>query len=100
MKTGHDPAVHGAKLEDRNYNNEIFKKRSVDPHDPQQQQAAVTIQSQYRQHSAKSEVKAMREEDAATRIQAGFRGFIDREQVRSMKREMKKAKERKSTYYI
>ncbi|GFR62767.1 abnormal spindle-like microcephaly-associated protein homolog isoform X2 [Elysia marginata] len=84
-KTGHDPALHGAKLEDRNYNNESFKKRSVDPSDPQQQQAAVTIQTQFRQHSAKGEVKAMREEDAATRIQAGFRGFIDREQVRTMK---------------
>ncbi|GFO11097.1 hypothetical protein PoB_003760200 [Plakobranchus ocellatus] len=24
-KTGHDPALHGARLEDRNYNNESFK---------------------------------------------------------------------------
>lgn len=84
-ETGHDPAIHGAKLEDRNYNNESFKKRSIDSSDPQQNQAALAIQTQFRQHSAKQEVATMKEELAATRIQAGVRGYLDREQVREMK---------------
>lgn len=85
-ETGHDPAVHGAKLDDRNYNNESFKKRTVDPSDPEQNTAALKIQTQFRQHSAKQEVTEMKEELAATRIQAGFRGYLDREEVRKMKK--------------
>lgn len=87
-ETGHDPAVHGAKLDDRNYNNESFKKRTVDPSDPEQNTAALKIQTQFRQHSAKQEVTEMKEELAATRIQAGFRGYLDREEVRKMKAEI------------
>ncbi|CAL1537237.1 unnamed protein product [Lymnaea stagnalis] len=94
-ETGHDPAVHGARLEDRNYNNEGFKRK---PCPPEQQQkevaAAVTVQTQYRQHSAKEEVNEIREEVAATKIQAGFRGYLDRETVRKMKTESGKKSRR------
>ncbi|XP_046353040.1 FK506-binding protein 5-like isoform X5 [Haliotis rufescens] len=80
-ETGHDPAVLGAKIEDRYYNNDSFKNPSVDPADPQQQDAALTIQTNYRQHAAKEEVQGMREEEAATVIQSGVRGYIDRQKV-------------------
>ncbi|KAJ8315978.1 hypothetical protein KUTeg_005992 [Tegillarca granosa] len=84
-ETGHDPAVHGAKLEDRFYNNDSFSSPSVDPSDPQQQDAALSIQTEFRRHSAKKEVESMKEEEAATKIQAGFRGFQDRQKVLEMK---------------
>ncbi|XP_046543958.1 triadin-like isoform X5 [Haliotis rubra] len=80
-ETGHDPSVQGAKIEDRFYNNDSFKNPSVDPANPQQQDAALTIQTNYRQHAAKEEVQGMREEEAATVIQSGVRGYMDRQKV-------------------
>ena len=50
---GVDPAAHGAKQEDRFYNNKSFQKPDVDPSDPSQQDAALKIQTKYRQHHAK-----------------------------------------------
>ena len=29
LETGHDPAVHGARLEDRYYNNDSFKVKVI-----------------------------------------------------------------------
>ncbi|XP_069115705.1 neurofilament heavy polypeptide-like [Argopecten irradians] len=84
-ETGHDPAVHGARMEDRFYNNDAFRSPGVDSGDPQQQDAALKIQTEYRRHSAKKEVEGMREEDAATTIQAGVRGHQDRQKVDEMK---------------
>ncbi|XP_033758760.1 titin-like isoform X3 [Pecten maximus] len=84
-ETGHDPAVHGARMEDRFYNNDAFRSPGVDSGDPQQQDAALKIQTEYRRHSAKKEVDGMREEDAATTIQAGVRGHQDRQKVDEMK---------------
>ncbi|XP_067676888.1 triadin-like isoform X1 [Haliotis asinina] len=80
-ETGHDPAVQGARIEDRFYNNDSFKNPSVDPANPQQQDAALTIQTNYRQHAAKEEVQGMREEEAAIVIQSGVRGYMDRQKV-------------------
>ncbi|XP_060079840.1 titin-like [Ylistrum balloti] len=84
-ETGHDPAVHGARMEDRFYNNDAFRSPGVDSGDSQQQDAALKIQTEYRRHSAKKEVEGMREEDAATTIQAGVRGQQDRQKVDEMK---------------
>ncbi|XP_021374264.1 titin-like isoform X3 [Mizuhopecten yessoensis] len=84
-ETGHDPAVHGARMEDRFYNNDAFRSPGVDSGDPQQQDAALKIQTEYRRHSAKKEVDDMREEDAATTIQAGVRGHQDRQKVDEIK---------------
>jgi len=81
-ETGYDIAEHGARLEDRTYNNHAFTKPGVDPSSPEQQGAATKIQTQFRQHSASGKVGGMREEDAAIRIQAGFRGYIDRQEVK------------------
>lgn len=84
-ETGHDPAVHGARLEDRFYNNDSFQSPSTDPGDPQQQEAALKIQTEFRRHHAEQEVEHMKEEDAAVKIQSGFRGFQDRQKVLEMK---------------
>ena len=59
-----------------------LQKPGVDPSDPQQQEAALRIQTQFRQHSAQQEVAEMKEEEAAIRIQAGFRGYIDRQEIK------------------
>ena len=52
----------------------IFQQPEIDPSDPTQQDAALAIQTKFRQHAAKQEVEVIREEKAATKIQAGFRG--------------------------
>ncbi|KAL5019500.1 hypothetical protein ScPMuIL_002392 [Solemya velum] len=84
-ETGHDPAVDGAKLEDRFYNNDSFKSPGIDPADQNQQEAALAIQTKYRQHAAQKEVEVLKEEDAAVKIQAGFRGYQDRQKVLEIK---------------
>ncbi|KAH9489470.1 hypothetical protein Btru_037730 [Bulinus truncatus] len=94
-ETGHDPAIHGAKLEDRNYNNDGFKKKPGTGNDQQQNNAAVMVQTQYRQHTAKEEVQELRREQAAIKIQSGFRGYVDREHVRKMRTEQEHGKKKK-----
>lgn len=63
----------------------IFQSPTVDPSSPQQQEAALTIQTNVRKHKAEQEVEAMRQEDAAVKIQAGIRGYQDRQKVAEMK---------------
>ena len=77
-ESGTDPAQHGAQMEDRFYNNKSFQQPDVDPSDPEQQAAALKIQTKYRQHNAKQQVEQVRQEKAATKIQSGFRGHRDR----------------------
>ncbi len=48
-----DPAAHGAKQEDRFYNNASFQRPDADPGDTNQQDAALRIQTKYRQYHAK-----------------------------------------------
>ncbi|XP_052805343.1 uncharacterized protein LOC128234843 isoform X2 [Mya arenaria] len=92
-ETGHDPAVHGARLEDRFYNNDSFKSPSVDPSSPQQQDAALTIQTNYRKHTAEQQVENMKEDEAAEKIQAGFRGYQDRQKFADLKEPEKGGKQ-------
>ena len=63
----------------------FLQQPDVDPSDPEQQDAALRIQTKYRQHHAKQVVEEKREEAAATKIQAGFRGMQDRNKVKEMK---------------
>ncbi|XP_067671612.1 sperm surface protein Sp17-like [Haliotis asinina] len=79
---GSDPAKHGAKMEDVFYNNNSFKEPVTDVSNPQHQTAALTIQTNYRQHAAAEKVQDMRQEEAAVTIQAGIRGYIDRQKIR------------------
>lgn len=82
---GVDPAAEGAKSEDRYYNNKAFEEPDIDPSNPEQQDAALKIQTQYRKHRATEEVQQLREEQAATKIQAGIRGYRDRQRVKKMR---------------
>lgn len=61
-----------------------FQSPVVDSGDPQQQDAALKIQTEYRRHAAANEVESMKEEDAALTIQSSFRGHQDREKVKQM----------------
>ena len=63
----------------------LFQKPDIDSTNPEQQDAALTIQTKYRQHHAKKCVKEKREEKAATKIQSGYRGFQDRQKVKAMR---------------
>jgi len=58
---------------------------TVDSSNQQQQDAATTIQTNYRKHVAEGEVNEMREAEAAEKIQAGFRGYQDRQKFTEMK---------------
>lgn len=63
----------------------LFQQPEIDPSDPNQQDAALAIQTKFRQHAAKQEVEVIREEKAATKIQAGFRGHQGRMQADDIK---------------
>jgi hypothetical protein len=81
-----DPAERGASLNDRYYNDTSFQDPDIDPSDLTQQDAALKIQTKFRQHHAKHIVKTKREEKAATTIQAGYRGFLDRRRISDIKK--------------
>ncbi|XP_064618205.1 abnormal spindle-like microcephaly-associated protein homolog isoform X1 [Liolophura sinensis] len=83
-ETGHDPAVHGAKLEDRFYNNESFKNLSSDTRQPTPPQSETT-QGQKTTEEEEIDIDLDDPEvaDAAMKIQAGFRGFKARKEVQS-----------------
>ncbi|KAJ8019374.1 Sperm surface protein Sp17 [Holothuria leucospilota] len=91
---GIDPAEIGAKHEDRFYNNKAFSKAGNigDVSDPQQQEAATTIQAAVRGQQAregvseeKSDKEKSEEDDAAVKIQAAYRGYEARKRVNLLK---------------
>ncbi|CAD5114545.1 DgyrCDS3664 [Dimorphilus gyrociliatus] len=84
-ETGKDPAAQAASLEDRQYNNKAFQKPDIDPSNPQQQDAALKIQTSYRQYNAKKVVDTKRQEKAATKIQSSYRGYHDRQVVKELR---------------
>ncbi|MBZ3878741.1 Sperm surface protein Sp17 [Sciurus carolinensis] len=57
-KTNFDPAEWGAKVEDRFYNNHAFKELNEDKE--KEEFAAVKIQAAFRGHVAREEVKKMK----------------------------------------
>ena len=57
----------------------------MDVANPQHQDAALKIQTEYRRHAAVKEVETIREDQAVATIQAGFRGLHDRKHVAEMK---------------
>ena len=62
-----------------------FQKPDIDTTNQEQQDAALCIQTKYRQYHSKKVVQEKREEKAAVKIQAGYRGHLDRERVKSIK---------------
>ncbi|XP_023557293.1 sperm surface protein Sp17 isoform X1 [Octodon degus] len=74
-KTNFDPAEWGAKIDDRFYNNHAFKDQQIcEKHEPEREK-----------HQDSSEEK--KEEVAAVKIQAAFRGRMAREEIKKMKSE-------------
>ena len=51
----------------------------------EQDEAAVTIQTKYRQFQAKSQADDLRIENAAVKIQAGLRGYQARKRVQQIR---------------
>ena len=62
-----------------------LQKPDIDAGSHEQQDAAVAIQTKYRQHHASHVVQDKREDKAAVKIQAGFRGYQDRIKVKQLK---------------
>ncbi|VDP48037.1 unnamed protein product [Echinostoma caproni] len=48
---------------------------------PEQKEAAVVIQSEYRRHRASREVNELRQQKAAVQIQSAFRGYRERKSI-------------------
>jgi len=53
--------------------------------DPEQKDAAVLIQTKYRQFQAKNVVDDLRQEKAAIQIQSGVRGYKARQRVKNIR---------------
>lgn len=67
------------------------KQPGVQPGNVEQEDAALKIQTKYRQFTAKKEVQEMREDQAAVKIQAGYRGYRDRRRVKALKNDRYRA---------
>ncbi len=63
----------------------FVQKSGIQPGNVEQEDAALKIQTKYRQFSAKQEVEEMRHDNAAVRIQAGYRGYLDRQKVKAVR---------------
>ncbi|XP_060227830.1 sperm surface protein Sp17 isoform X2 [Meriones unguiculatus] len=61
-KTSFDPAEWGAKLDDRYYNKHPFKEESTEEQREKEEHAALKIQAAFRGHVAREEVKKMKSE--------------------------------------
>ena len=85
LETGKDPVADESLLQDRFYNNQAFKNKTVDISSEVQNEAATKIQTKYRQFAAKQDVDDKRQDEAAAKIQAGFRGFRDRSKIAEIK---------------
>ncbi|KAM6172242.1 sperm surface protein Sp17 [Erethizon dorsatum] len=78
-KTNFDPAEWGAKIDDCFYNNHAFKDQEIsEKHEPEQEKHQASL------NDSSGENK---EEVAAVKIQAAFRGHMAREEVKKMKSE-------------
>uniref|UniRef100_A0A1I8GWL3 RIIa domain-containing protein n=1 Tax=Macrostomum lignano TaxID=282301 RepID=A0A1I8GWL3_9PLAT len=88
-----DPAQLAAKVEDRFYNNTSFQQPTIDPSDPQQQDASKVIQTNFRRHAAQKEAAKLREDKAASEIQSAVRGHQEREAIKQSAPEQGSAEE-------
>ncbi|XP_035870404.1 sperm surface protein Sp17 isoform X3 [Phyllostomus discolor] len=81
-KTNFDPAEWGAKVDDLFYNKHAFKEQ--EPPEKEKSQPPVTEEAPVTVMEVSEEDKE-REEIAAVKIQAVFRGHLAREEVKKMK---------------
>ncbi|KAM5226380.1 sperm surface protein Sp17 [Hipposideros larvatus] len=82
-KTNFDPAEWGTKVDDRFYNNHAFKE-----HEPPEKGKSQTSMKEETKVTAleSSEEDKEKEENAAVKIQAAFRGHLAREEVKKIKK--------------
>ncbi|XP_006775147.1 PREDICTED: sperm surface protein Sp17 [Myotis davidii] len=83
-KTNFDPAEWGSKVDDRFYNNHAFKEQ--EPAEKEKSQAPEKVETPVTALDSSDEDKE-KEELAAVKIQALFRGHLAREEVKKMKQE-------------
>ncbi|KAM5312147.1 sperm surface protein Sp17 isoform 1-T2 [Glossophaga mutica] len=81
-KTNFDPAEWGAKVDDLFYNKHAFKEQ--EPPEKEKSQTSVTEETPVTVVELSEEDKE-KEENAAVKIQAVFRGHLAREEVKKMK---------------
>ncbi|CAO2635519.1 Sperm surface protein Sp17 [Lemmus lemmus] len=83
-KTNFDPAEWGAKLDDRFYNNHAFKDQEQSEK-CEQEMAKSSEKEETPVKQESSEEEREKEEFAALKIQSIFRGHVAREEVKKMK---------------
>lgn len=83
-KTNFDPAEWGSKVDDRFYNNHAFKEQ--EPAEKEKTQEAEKVETPDTPLESSDEDKD-KEEQAAVKIQAVFRGHLAREEVKKMKQD-------------
>ncbi|KAA3681334.1 uncharacterized protein DEA37_0013272, partial [Paragonimus westermani] len=70
---------------DRYYNNAAYSRPSLNGSNVEQQNAAITIQAEYRRHVAHQETDELMKEQAAIRIQSSYRGYRERKGIQLQK---------------
>ncbi|XP_047374563.1 sperm surface protein Sp17 [Sciurus carolinensis] len=81
-KTNFDPAEWGAKVEDRFYNNHAFKEQEQSV----QEKSQTSVKGEdIPGNAVELNEDKEKEEFAAVKIQAAFRGHVAREEVKKMK---------------
>ncbi|XP_012607949.1 sperm surface protein Sp17 [Microcebus murinus] len=84
-KTNFDPAEWGSKVDDRFYNNHAFKEQEPSEICAEQNKAPVKEGDTTVTAVDSFEEEKEKEEFAAVKIQAVFRGHVAREEVKKMK---------------
>ncbi|XP_008056031.1 sperm surface protein Sp17 [Carlito syrichta] len=86
-KTNFDPAEWGAKVDDRFYNNHAFKEQGSPEKCEPEQGKSQTVEGKETPVTTleSSEENKEKEEVAAVKIQAAFRGHMAREEAKKMK---------------
>ncbi|XP_016059874.1 PREDICTED: sperm surface protein Sp17 [Miniopterus natalensis] len=84
-KTNFDPAEWGSKVDDRFYNNHAFKEQEIS--EKGKPEASLREETPVKALEESPEEEKEREENAAVKIQAVFRGHLAREEVRKMKQD-------------
>ncbi|XP_011365529.1 sperm surface protein Sp17 [Pteropus vampyrus] len=82
-KTNFDPAEWGTKVDDRFYNNHAFKEQEP----PEKENSKTSVKEEMPVTALESsEEDKEKEEKAAVKIQAVFRGYLAREELKKMKK--------------
>ncbi|XP_055478153.1 sperm surface protein Sp17 [Psammomys obesus] len=91
-KTSFDPAEWGAKLDDRYYNKHTFKEQEQSEICEKETGKSGREETPVTVFEESTEEEREKEEHAALKIQAAFRGHVAREEVKKMKSEKEEKK--------